>query len=104
MSSFIKVATIAEFPIGSKIKVKPGRKELLVVHTEDGFFAVVNECTHQPLSMDNATIHKSEIICPHHAGRFDLKTGNPLAPPTIMPIDCFNVKVEGNDILVEIED
>ena len=34
--------------------------------------------------------------------RFDLETGQPINPPAVMPIDIYEVRVEGDEIAVAI--
>ena len=43
-----------------------------------------------------------EIECPLHEGRFNIKTGEALCAPVTDALKVFEVKVEGDDILVKV--
>jgi 3-phenylpropionate/trans-cinnamate dioxygenase ferredoxin subunit len=44
------------------------------------------------------------IECPKHGSTFDLNTGKPTTLPATQPVDRFDVKVEGDDVLIEVTD
>jgi glycine betaine catabolism B len=41
-----------------------------------------------------------EVECPWHQSRFDMRTGEVIEPPASEPELAYEVKVEGNNILV----
>ena len=45
---------------------------------------------------------EQEVECPCHGSRFDVKSGAVRFLPATAPIATYPVKVEGEDILVEI--
>ena len=42
------------------------------------------------------------IECAKHGSTFDLETGKPRTLPATMPVQVFPVKLEGDDILIEV--
>ena len=44
------------------------------------------------------------IECPKHGSTFDLNTGKPRTLPATQPVDVFPVKVESDDVLIEVAD
>jgi len=44
------------------------------------------------------------IECPKHGSTFDLNTGKPITLPATQPVERFDVKVEGDDVLIEVTD
>jgi 3-phenylpropionate/trans-cinnamate dioxygenase ferredoxin subunit len=42
------------------------------------------------------------IECPKHGSTFDLNTGRPRTLPATQPIAAYPVKVEGDEILIEV--
>jgi 3-phenylpropionate/trans-cinnamate dioxygenase ferredoxin subunit len=44
------------------------------------------------------------IECPRHGALFDIRDGRVLSMPAVVPVPIFEVKVEGDDILVASPD
>lgn len=44
----------------------------------------------------------TEVTCPWHGAKFDMKTGAVLAPPARTGVKRYPVKVTGKDIEIEI--
>lgn len=103
MAEFVRVAAVDEIPEGTMKGFEVGRQKFVVAHTADGFFAVIDECSHDAAPISSGRIRGNEIMCTRHGARFDLKTGAVTAPPAIVPIDTLTVKVDGGDILVWLE-
>ena len=104
MAGFRKVAATADIPVGAMKSVEVANEHILVCHTDTGFYAVADECSHDSAPMGSGRLYRNEVICPRHAARFDVTSGAVLGPPAIVPIDTFEVKVEGEDIYVLVED
>ena len=45
-----------------------------------------------------------EIECPRHGARFDIRSGKVLSMPAVIDVPWFPVRVEGDDIQIELED
>jgi 3-phenylpropionate/trans-cinnamate dioxygenase ferredoxin component len=67
-------------------------------------YAVEDRCTHDGESLAGAEVESCEIICPRHASRFSLRTGEALTPPAYEPLRTFNVRLTQGRILVERPD
>lgn len=103
MGSFVRAASIDEIPEGSLKAFEIGYTRFVIAHTAEGFFAVADECTHDGEPIHTGRVRGEEIMCTRHGARFHLHTGAVAAPPAIVPIETFQLKVEGNDILVYLE-
>ena len=44
------------------------------------------------------------VECWKHGSTFDLNTGKPRTLPATTPVRAYNVKVEGDDILIEVNE
>ena len=42
------------------------------------------------------------VTCPWHGSIFDVTTGAVVGPPARRPVATFRVKVEGNEVFVEL--
>jgi nitrite reductase/ring-hydroxylating ferredoxin subunit len=47
---------------------------------------------------------RATIECPKHGSTFDLNTGKPTTLPATQPVERFDVKVDGDDVLIEVTD
>src|SRR4029453_14021912 len=95
-----RIASVDDVAVGSAIGFTyPDEQErlLLVRLTTSEFVAFSQECTH----LSCAVIPRpSEGIfyCPCHEGRFDLRTGAPIAGPPRRPLTRIVLDIRGRDI------
>lgn len=95
-----EVAGVEDIPVWGSKKVIVGGSSVLVVRTSDGFKAYSATCTHLGCLVDWVG-DKREIICPCHAGVFDMegrKVSGP--PPTSLPM--YAVSVVNNKVFVKL--
>jgi 3-phenylpropionate/trans-cinnamate dioxygenase ferredoxin subunit len=88
--------------VGTFRPVEAQGKRLLVCHTETGFYAVDDTCTHDDGPLADGWLEGDAIECPRHGARFDVTTGKVLCLPAAVPIKSYPVTVEGDDIKVNI--
>ena len=69
----------------------------------DEFFATDDTCTHAKVSLSEGYIEGDEVVCALHEARFCLRTGRVLSPPATVPLRTYAVKIEGDDVMVEME-
>ena len=85
--------------IGVEVEGQP----LAVYHLEGGeFCATDNICTHEYACLSEGWLEDGFIECPLHAGRFDVRTGRQMGPPLEKDIRTFPVKIDGEDVLVDL--
>lgn len=102
MDNYVRVAAEDEMPVGSMKSVAVGNKRIVVYHSEDGYYAVADECSHDYAPISTGRVKDGEIVCPRHGARFDIKTGKVKAPPAVVDIDTFETKVEQGNVFVRI--
>ena len=101
--AYVKAANVRE--------IAPGRVKVVEVQDEDvalcnvggEIYAVANVCTHDGGPLGEGHLLGDEIECPRHGARFNVRTGQVKSLPAIIPIPIFKVKIEGDDILVEVD-
>jgi nitrite reductase/ring-hydroxylating ferredoxin subunit len=102
--TFVKAAKVSEIPQGKVKIVKVGDEDIALCNVDGKIYAVANICTHDDGPLGDGTLHDHEIECPRHGARFDVRTGAVTSLPAIVPIDTFEVEIEGDEILVNVED
>ncbi|MGN6358347.1 MAG: Rieske (2Fe-2S) protein [Novosphingobium sp.] len=100
--SFTPLATLAELPMEGKQVVRVGRSPILLCRTEEGIFALRNECSHAYAELDCGRVRDGWIMCPLHGARFDLETGEALKGPATEPVETFAVRLAGETIEVAV--
>jgi len=77
--------------------------QVAVVTTADGgLFAVDDTCSHGQVSLSEGDVDGGEIECWGHGARFDLATGRATALPAVAPIRTYPIRIEGEDVLVDV--
>lgn len=103
MAEFVKVARTEDVPAGQvKIYNVDGR-QIALCHVDGEFYAIDDVCTHDAGPLGEGELDGYEIECPRHGARFDVKTGRALALPAVMPVKAYPVRVEGDDVEVQVE-
>lgn len=74
----------------------------LVLHGEE-IFAIEDECSHAAVALSEGDVDDCTIECWMHGSRFDLRTGRPTGPPATEPVPVFAVRVDGDDVLIDID-
>jgi len=74
-----------------------------VVSTDDGWFAISDECSHAAVPLSDGDIDDCHLECYMHGSRFDLRTGIPDALPATIPVPTFPITIDGDDVLVDVE-
>lgn len=100
--SFVAVAKVDEVPPSGKKVVEANGIEIVLCNTQDRIFAVRNLCSHAYEKIDCGRVRNGWISCPVHGARFRLETGEPINPPATMPIETFEVRIEGDTIEVAV--
>lgn len=102
MSDWIDVAPAAGFPGGLCKKVDIEGVPVAVFNVDGGFFAMEDVCTHDGGELTGGRIEDEVIECPRHGARFNVKTGEVLAPPAYEPVPTLPVRV--HEGIVQVRD
>lgn len=90
-----------DLPPGTVLRIEVGGEHVAVANVDGEYFAVSDTCTHARISLTDGGLAGRQIICPWHGAMFDLKTGRPTCGPAIDPLRCYNVRVEGESLIIE---
>ena len=100
-----KVAQKSDIPEGEARRFEVDGLEVCVVNLgEGGFRALGDICSHAQayLHEGDVDVEDESIECPRHGSTFDLNSGDPVTLPATLPVPRYTVKVEGDDILIEV--
>ena len=102
MGKFVKVATTYGIAPGEGKLVDAAGKKIALFNVDGTFYAIDETCTHRGGPLSEGMLMGIEVTCPWHGAVFDVRTGNVLAPPALQDVARYNVRVEGEDIEVEL--
>lgn len=100
MTEFLKVASVNDLPIDSVRVVQAGTNKIALCHSADGFYAVADLCTHDNGPLGEGELCDGQIECPRHGARFDIKTGQALCLPAVLPVPTYQVELRGQEVWV----
>ena len=98
---FERVAATNELQPGEMKVVQVQGEEVCLVNLAGEFYAISDDCTHAGGPLHVGELEEEEVECPLHGSRFNVKTGEPTEPPASIGVKVFEVRVEGEDILVK---
>ena len=116
MSSFIEVGKVSELEEGAIKETSAQGREILLARVGSKYYAASNRCPHMGGKLSKGKLEGTVVTCPQHNSQFDLSDGQVVrwlkgaglvsavgkllkSPRTLV---VYNVKVEGDKILVEI--
>jgi 3-phenylpropionate/trans-cinnamate dioxygenase ferredoxin subunit len=103
--TLVKVGTVDQIPEGEVRRFEVDGRDIAVVNLGDGGFRAIDDiCSHalSYLHEGEVDVEERSIECAKHGSIFDLDTGRPRSLPATQPVETFGLKVEGDDILIEV--
>ncbi len=98
---FVKVADTNEIMPSQIKEVEVDGQKIIIVNIEWKYYAIGSICTHEGGPLVDGTIQGYEVECPWHGSKFDVRTGNVTSPPANEPEPSYEIKVDGNQILIK---
>ncbi|MGH2690939.1 MAG: non-heme iron oxygenase ferredoxin subunit [Actinomycetota bacterium] len=105
--ALVTLCRVDEVPEGEVRRFEVGGHEIALVNLGDeGFRAVGDICSHAHYFLHEGEVDADfgTIECPKHGSTFDLDTGKPRTLPATQPVPVYSVKVEDDEVKVEMAD
>lgn len=102
MNEFIKVASISDLAEGAILLVEAGDRLVILSRVGEDYYCIDDVCTHDGGTLSDGPHVGCEIECPRHGAKFDMRTGKALCMPATQDTVAHEVKVDGDEILVKI--
>jgi 3-phenylpropionate/trans-cinnamate dioxygenase ferredoxin component len=101
-SEFEAVASIGELAEGAILqRVRAEGDAVCLIRYKDEISAVSDICTHQHFSMSlGDLLPDGTLQCAWHGARYDCQTGEVRQVPATSPLPVFQVRLEGDTVLV----
>lgn len=104
MSEFLPAAKQSELEDGGKLLVEVDDRLVILFRVGDDVFCIDDVCTHDGGTLSDGELNGFEIACPRHGARFDIRCGAAMCMPATQATVSHQTKVDGDTILVKIED
>ncbi|GJH32475.1 non-heme iron oxygenase ferredoxin subunit [Paraburkholderia hospita] len=99
---WIDVAAQADLTDNDVVAVQAGGREIALYSVDGEVYATDNICTHGHARLCDGFLEGSEIECPLHQGRFDVRTGKAMCAPLTDDLRSFPVKIVDARVIVQI--
>jgi 3-phenylpropionate/trans-cinnamate dioxygenase ferredoxin component len=100
---WVRLAALSELEVGAGHRVELSDDEAVaLVRTGDQVYALEDCCSHEEYPLSEGWVEDRQIECALHGSRFDLATGHPDVPPAVAPVQVFAVRVDGDDVFVDL--
>ena len=102
MGAEVRICSVTDVPPTSSRRFDLEGQRICLVHLGDDWYAIGDRCSHADESLSEGDLwpDECEIECPKHGSTFDLRTGEPQALPATQPVPVYDVRVDGDDVLV----
>jgi nitrite reductase/ring-hydroxylating ferredoxin subunit len=98
----LELCSTSDVEVGGALRVERDDLTLAVFNIAGEFFVTDDACTHGPGSLSEGYIEDDIVECNFHNGQFNIKTGEVVAPPCMVPIKTYKTVVENGKVFIEL--
>lgn len=103
MARWVRVCSLAEAPAeGTVIEADAGGTAVCLAKVDGELTALDNWCPHRRGPLGQGWIEGKAVVCPWHSWTFNVRTGVSEYPDN-ESVAVFPVRIEGGDVLVDLE-
>ncbi len=104
MSQWVRICSAAEAPAeGAVMEADAQGVAICLARVGGKLSALDNLCPHRQGPLGQGWIEGNAVVCPWHSWTFDVTSGQAEVPVSER-VAVFPVRVEGDDVLVELAD
>jgi len=102
MTTRVRVCQVQDLSPGAVLKFEHGERALAVYNVDGEFFATDDACTHGPGSLAEGELFGDVIECNFHGGQFNVRSGEVVGPPCMVPVKTYPVTVDDGQVFVAL--
>ena len=99
-TNYVDLCATDDVADGAALKVETAGLAVAVYCVDGRFYVTDDQCTHGPGSLSEGFLDGHVIECDFHGGCFDIRTGEVVEPPCMIPIRTYEVTVENGRVLI----
>jgi nitrite reductase/ring-hydroxylating ferredoxin subunit len=101
MSDLIALCPISDVPDEQGLQVTVGELVVAVFKVGDRLYVIDDACTHGPGRLSEGEVDGDIIECNFHNGAFNIRTGEVVAPPCMIPIRTYYTEVRDGHLYID---
>ena len=102
MTTRIKLCNADDVAAGAALKVETGDLVVAVFNVGGQFYVTDDSCTHGPGSLSEGYVEDDVVECNFHNGQFNIRTGEVVSPPCMVPVKTYPTVVEDGSVYIEV--
>lgn len=99
---WVKVCSRGDLRDDEILSIDVDDKQLMLILQNNIIYALDRICTHMDADLSTGFLGEGHVTCPLHLSSFRLDDGMALNPPADKPLKRYNVKIDGEDIYVQV--
>jgi nitrite reductase/ring-hydroxylating ferredoxin subunit len=99
----IDLCAAADVAPGTALRVEIGDLAVAVYNLDGEFYVTDDLCTHGPGLMSEGYIEDDVVECNFHNGQFNIRTGEVVSPPCMVPLKTYAATVEDGRVFIDAE-
>ena len=103
MPTRVELCKTDQVAVGTALRVEAAGLTVAVYNVDGEFFVTDDACTHGPGSLSEGYIDGDVVECNFHNGQFNIKTGEVVAPPCMIPIKTYKTTVENDTVFIDVD-
>ncbi|MEV5410594.1 non-heme iron oxygenase ferredoxin subunit [Thermopolyspora sp. NPDC052614] len=101
--TYVKVCALDDIPDSGVLGVEVGETPVALVRQGHQVHALHDVCSHANVRLSEGDVYDGTLECWLHGSCFDVRTGKPTGPPATRPVPVYGVKIDGDDVLVSLD-
>ena len=98
----IELCNADDVAVGTALKVETEGLSVAVFNVDGEFYTLDDLCTHGPGSLSQGYIEGDIVECNFHNGQFNIRTGEVVLPPCMIPAKTYPATVEDGKVMIEV--
>jgi len=102
MSDFIAACKTTDIPPSDKLSLELGDRFVVVARIDGEYYCIDDICTHDGGTLGDGELDGYCLVCPRHGAKFDVRNGDAVTMPATEATGSYEVRIEGDQILVRL--
>ncbi|MEU9890946.1 bifunctional 3-phenylpropionate/cinnamic acid dioxygenase ferredoxin subunit [Sphaerisporangium sp. NPDC051011] len=100
--TWLRACTVDDLEDGDAFQVEID-PPIAVFNVDGHYFAIDDTCTHDKSSLADGYVDGGQVECSWHFAKFCIKTGAALTPPATVAVSTYDVRIDGDDVMVHVD-